>query len=73
MTSACPSADAGCLQEKLNREAEERKASGKKTDTADASKPARHADFPPILEGERVWQKNEGKLEFSLEESADGR
>jgi hypothetical protein len=29
-------------------------------------------DFPEIKDGERVFQKNEGKWNFSLQESDDG-
>eukprot|EP00798_Chlamydomonas_sp_ICE-L_P007762 gene7762-947_t len=61
--------------ERQNRENEERKKAGTKTDhIMDGPAPqARHEDFPPLPEdGERIMQRNEGKWEFSIDESEDG-
>ncbi|KAG2454244.1 hypothetical protein HYH02_001278 [Chlamydomonas schloesseri] len=63
-------------QEKANREAEEKKkaASGNKPVVElGPSKPLRRDELPPLEDGERVYQKNEGRWDFSLEESGDGR
>mmetsp|Transcript_29508 Transcript_29508/g.65337 ORF Transcript_29508/g.65337 Transcript_29508/m.65337 type:complete len:438 (+) Transcript_29508:154-1467(+) len=59
--------------EQANREAEERKAASSTTPSSEApAKPPRLDDFPEIKEGERVFQKNEGKWDFTLDESQDG-
>lgn len=51
--------------------AERKKAS--KSDLFDdsSSRDTRHADFPAVKEGEPVMQRNEGKWEFTLDESED--
>ncbi|GFR47789.1 hypothetical protein Agub_g9558 [Astrephomene gubernaculifera] len=36
-------------------------------------RPGRREGFPELKDGERVYQKNEGRWDFSLEESPDGR
>ncbi|PNH09206.1 Protein TILB [Tetrabaena socialis] len=64
------------LKEKANRDADEKKAAAAAKPGegfgSGPAKPARHDAFPPVEDGERVYQKNEGRWEFSLEESADG-
>ncbi|KXZ50719.1 hypothetical protein GPECTOR_15g403 [Gonium pectorale] len=61
--------------EKVNKEAEDKKkeATSKPSLDSPAQKPPRHEGFPEIKEGERIYQKNEGRWDFSLEESPDGR
>ncbi|KAL3161118.1 hypothetical protein ABBQ38_009495 [Trebouxia sp. C0009 RCD-2024] len=49
-----------------------RKAQQKSYCNPDDAKPVLREDFPTILEGEEVRQKNEGQWSFSLLESADG-
>ncbi|MEW5309118.1 MAG: hypothetical protein WDW38_001027 [Sanguina aurantia] len=57
--------------EKNAKDAEDRKNASHAKSTLDSGppQPTRHESFPVLQEGERVWQRNEGKWEFSLDES----
>uniref|UniRef100_A0A7S0VCE6 Dynein axonemal assembly factor 11-like CS domain-containing protein n=1 Tax=Polytomella parva TaxID=51329 RepID=A0A7S0VCE6_9CHLO len=76
-------------QEKLNREADAKKKAGQEggsstsSTSASSLKPKRHDTFPPLEEEEmsagdgtkirQVMQRNEGRWDFYLDESEDGR
>ncbi|PNW70942.1 hypothetical protein CHLRE_17g739850v5 [Chlamydomonas reinhardtii] len=63
-------------QEKANREADEKKKAASENKAVvepTPGRPQRRDELPPLEDGERVYQKNEGRWEFSLEESPDGR
>ncbi|MEW5298245.1 MAG: hypothetical protein WDW36_001390 [Sanguina aurantia] len=57
--------------EKNAKDAEDRKNASHAKSALDSgpAQPTRHESFPVLQEGERVWQRNEGKWEFSLDES----
>ncbi|KAG1680975.1 hypothetical protein FOA52_009934 [Chlamydomonas sp. UWO 241] len=61
--------------ERLNAVAESKKKAGQSGanlgDTGPSQKARRH-DFDALPEGERVWQKNEGEWDFSMEEDEAG-
>eukprot|EP00877_Chromochloris_zofingiensis_P015031 jgi/Chrzof1/9782/Cz04g15170.t1 len=58
--------------EKANKEAEEKKAAAAKEDPfAPPPEPLRHETFPEVKEGDRFMQRNEGKWDFTLQESDD--
>eukprot|EP00955_Chlamydomonas_euryale_P019851 211726-Chlamydomonas_euryale.AAC.1 len=64
--------------ERQEKEAAEKKAAAQKAGALDigggGGKPARRDGFPPLpADGERVWQKNEGEWDFSLDEDDAGR
>ncbi|GLC45709.1 hypothetical protein PLESTB_001314000 [Pleodorina starrii] len=61
--------------EAANREAEDKKrAAAAQPSPLDSGpqKPPRHEAFPDISDTDRIYQKNEGRWDFSLEESPDG-
>ncbi|GIL63920.1 hypothetical protein Vafri_17924 [Volvox africanus] len=61
-------------QEAANQDAEEKKRAGAAKPSLDSGppRPQRHEAFPEIADTDRIYQKNEGKWEFSLEEAPDG-